>query len=161
MRQETPTRSLNTSPFHSPQSHCAASGASTDFNRVETALARYIELGAQVVGKVRHLAHRHLGQAAVRRRLVEAAHLAEPRIRETVLGKIAQDDAIAQQLNLPLRANMQRARQFIITPPRVGLTRGEDLRCRRIARTYCLRKSSCTLAAKLVATPETCVSRRW
>ena len=33
---------------------------------------------------------------------------------EIVLGKIAQDDAIAQQLNLPLRADIQRARQFIV-----------------------------------------------
>ena len=39
---------------------------------------------------------------------------ADPRIREIVLGKIAQDDAIAQQLNLPLRADIQRARQFIV-----------------------------------------------
>ena len=39
---------------------------------------------------------------------------ADPRIREIVLGKIAQDDAIAQKLNLPLRADIQRARQFIV-----------------------------------------------
>ena len=39
---------------------------------------------------------------------------ADPHIREIVLGKIAQDDAIAQQLNLPLRADIQRARQFIV-----------------------------------------------
>ena len=39
---------------------------------------------------------------------------ADPRIREIVLGKITQDDAIAQQLNLPIRADIQRARQFIV-----------------------------------------------
>ena len=39
---------------------------------------------------------------------------ADPRIREIVLGKITQDDAIAQQLNLPLRADIQRARGFIV-----------------------------------------------
>ena len=47
--------------------------------------------------------------AVLRRRLD-----ADPRIREIVLGKIAQDDAIAQQLNLPLRADIQRAREFIV-----------------------------------------------
>ena len=30
------------------------------------------------------------------------------------MGKIAQDDAIAQQLNLPLRPDIQRAREFIV-----------------------------------------------
>ena len=39
---------------------------------------------------------------------------ADPPIREIVLGKITQDDAIAQQLNLPLRAEIQRAREFIV-----------------------------------------------
>ena len=50
-----------------------------------------------------------IGLAILRRRLD-----AQPRIREIVLGKIAQDDAIAQQLNLPLRADIQRAREFIV-----------------------------------------------
>jgi hypothetical protein len=47
---------------------------------------------------------------AILRRCLDA----DPRIREIVLGKIPQDDAIAQQLNLPLRADIQRARDFIV-----------------------------------------------
>jgi len=35
-------------------------------------------------------------------------------MREIVLGNITQDDAIAQQLNLPLRADIQRAQGLII-----------------------------------------------
>ena len=55
----------------------ARPGAGANFDRVETALARRVELGAHVVGKVHHFTHRHLGQAAVGRRLVEASHLAD------------------------------------------------------------------------------------